>query len=236
LGLISFWLRLSLEETKEFAKIKNQVSRRPFAELMRKHPAPIIVGIGCLAATGGFNGLLFAMPALLPSTMGYTAAEAIQAQSVLLVTLSALLLVVAWIGDRIPRRYLLTIGGALAVLLSYSWFTAAADRTINILMLGAMAAVVAAFFNGAFSGIVGDLFPTRIRFSGIAVVLNVSFSLFSGVAPLAATVLVAMTRSPTGPAYYMILCAGLTLVASLFVYRYDGHIRRGLVGQEAVAA
>lgn len=236
LGLISFWLRLSLEETKEFAKIKSQASRQPFMELLRNHPAPIIVGIGCLAATGGFNGLLFAMPALLPSTMGYSAAEAVQSQSVLLIVLSALLLVAAWAGDRIPRRYLLGTGALLAVLLSYSWFTAAADRTINILLLGGLAAVVAAFFNGAFSGIVGDLFPTRIRFSGIAVVLNVSFSLFSGVAPLAATILVATTHSPTGPAYYMIFCAALTLLASLFVHRYDGHIRRGIVERELVDA
>jgi MFS family permease len=236
LGLISFWLRLSLEETQEFAKIKTHASRRPFAELIRNHPAPIIVGIGCLAATGGFNGLLFAMPALLPSTMGYSAIEAVEAQSVLLIVLSALMLVVAWVGDRIPRRYLLGVGALLALLLSYSWFDAAAERTTNILLLGALAAVVAAFFNGSFSGIVGDLFPTRIRFSGIALVLNVSFSLFSGVAPLVATALVALTHSPTGAAYYMMLCAALALVASFFVHRYDGHIASALKEQDHVSA
>jgi len=105
---------------------------------------------------------------------------------------------------------------------------AAADRTVNILLLGALAAVVASFFNGAFAGIVADLFPTRVRFSGIALTLNVSFSLFSGVAPLAATALVAWSGSPTGPAWFMMFCASLALIGSLFVHRYDGHIKRAM--------
>ena len=231
-GLLSFWLRLSLEETREFTQTAHIPAKRPFVELMRTHPARVIVGIGVLAATGGFNGLLFAMPALLPGIMHYTAREAIVAQNVLLAVLSCGLLFVAWAGDHIPRRYFLGFGALLAVLFAHGWFAAADARTIPLPLLGVGAALVASFFSGSFAAIAADLFPTRVRFSGIAVVLNVSFSLFSGVAPLVATALVKATGSAASAGWYMAGCASLTLIASLFVHRYDGMVKQMMAKEE----
>jgi MFS family permease len=234
-GLLSFWLRLSLEETREFSSAHHVPPKRPFAELMRTHPARVIVGIGALAATGGFNGLLFAMPALLPSIMGYTPVEAIVAQNILLGVLSCGLLIAAWAGDKIPRRYLLGFGALLAMLLAHSWFVAAETRSIPLPVLGALAALVASFYSGSFAAIAADLFPTRVRFSGIAVVLNVSFSLFSGIAPLVATSLVKLSGSPAAAGWYMAGCASLTFIASLFVHRYDGMLKQMVAEKEAHA-
>ena len=227
LGLVSFWLRLSLEETRGFKEIRHAAAKRPFVELVRTHPGPVLVGIACLAATGGFNGLLFAMPALLPAVMDYTAVQAIVAQNILLVVLSFGILAVAWMGDRVPRYWLLGAGAALAMTLSYAWFDAAANRTIPLNVLAVFAALVASLYGGVFAGIAADLFPTRLRFTGIAVVLNVSFSLFSGIAPLVATALVAHTGHAAGAGWYMAGCGALALVGALFVHRYDGQIARG---------
>jgi hypothetical protein len=71
-----------------------------------------------------------------------------------------------------------------------------------------------------------DLFPTRIRFSGVAVSFNLAFSIFSGIAPLVATALVKATGSPASPGWYMSGCALLTLIGCLFMHRYDGRILR----------
>ena len=86
LGVVSFVLRLSLEESQEFARIRAiaGASAVPFAELMRTYPVAVVVGVAILAVTAGFNGLLFAMPAFLPQTMGYAAVTAIGAQNVAL--------------------------------------------------------------------------------------------------------------------------------------------------------
>jgi MFS family permease len=170
--------------------------------------------------------LLFAMPALMPGIMGYTPKEAIVAQNVLLVVLSCGLLFIAWLGDKVPRRYLLGFGALLTVLFAHGWFVAADARSIPLPLLGVIAALAASFYSGSFAAIAADLFPTRIRFSGIAVVLNVSFSLFSGIAPLVATTLVKATGSPASAGWYMAGCAGLTLIASLFVHRYDGMLKQ----------
>lgn len=225
-GLISFWLRLSLEETREFREMKNVSSKLPFGELMKSHPAPIAVGVAALTATAGFNGLLFAMPALLPRVMGYTAGQASEAQYIGLIVLSFGMLVTAWLGDRMPRRYLLGVGGLLLVVLAMPFFNAAANRTMSLNTLFIMAGVVAALVNGTMAGVVADLFPTRIRFSGVAVSFNLAFSIFSGIAPLVAAELVKTMGSPTAPAYYMMVCGAITFIGALFLRRYDGCIEQ----------
>ncbi len=224
IGFVSFWLRLSLEETAEFKQLRGVAAKQPFLELIKSHPGNIAVGVAALTATAGFNGLLFAMPAFLPQVMGYSPGDAIKAQNVCLIVLSCGMLVTAWLGDRMPRRWLLGFGGLLLVLLSVGFFTALAEKSMNLFLLFALAGVVASFVNGPMAGVVADLFPTRIRFSGVAVSFNLAFSIFSGSAPLASAWLVKNFASPTGPAYYMCACAALTFIGSLFLHRYDGRI------------
>jgi MFS transporter, MHS family, proline/betaine transporter len=226
MGLVSFWLRLSLHETPEFQLLRKNAAKRPFMELLRSHPAQVVIGISAMIATAGFNGLLFAMPAFLPRAMGYSAVEAIQAQNICLVILSFGLLAAAWLGDRIPRRWILGTGGLALCGLSFPFFNAAASHSVGLFVLFAGAGLAASLVNGPMSGVAADLFPTRIRFSGVALSFNLAFSIFSGIAPLAATFLAKETGSPAGPAYYMGLCGLLTFLGSLFLHRYDGRILR----------
>jgi len=236
LGFISFWLRLSLEETSEFKRMRSVASKKPFLELLKSHPGNVAVGVAALTATAGFNGLLFAMPAFLPRVMGYTSVEAIEAQNVALIILSFGLLTVAWLGDRMPRRWLLGAGALLLVLLPVPFFTALANKSVNLMLLFAAAGVAASLVNGSMAGVVADLFPTRIRFSGVAVSFNLAFSIFSGSAPLAAAALVRALDSPAAPAYYMCGCAAITFLGSLFLHRYDGRILRDSATAPLVAA
>ena len=224
LGLVSFWLRLSLHETPEFQVLRSHAAKVPFAELLRSHPVQVLIGISAMVATAGFNGLLFAMPAYLTTAMGYTPKEAIEAQNVCLVILSFGLLSAAWLGDRIPRRWILGTGGLVLALLSIPFFTAAANHSVGLMLLFAGAGVAASLVNGPMCGVAADLYPTRIRFSGVAISFNLAFSIFSGIAPLAAALLLRSTGSPAGPAYYMCFCGLVTFVGSLFLHRYDGRI------------
>jgi MFS transporter, MHS family, proline/betaine transporter len=223
-GLLSFYLRLSLEETAEFKKMRHAVARRPFVELLRSSRGAVLVGIACMTATAGFNGLLFAMPALLPAHMHYTKASVGEAQNIGLLVLSFGLLTTAWLGDRIPRQWLLRVGAVLLGTLCIPFFSAAADHSVGLIPLFIGAGLAASFVNGPMCGIVGDLFPTRIRFSGIAVSFNLAFSIFSGTAPLLAATLIKVTASPVSAAYIMVTCATITFIGSLFVRHYDGHI------------
>ena len=234
LGFVSFYLRLSLTETAEFQRMRHtaEAARQPFVELMRSSPGPVLVGVAALTATAGFNGLLFAMPAFLPTYMHYTRLAAIQAQNIGLLVLSFGLLTTAWLGDRIPRRWILRLGSLALAALCVPFFNAAADHSVGLIPLFLGAGLAASFVNGPMCGVVGDLFPTRIRFSGVAVSFNLAFSIFSGTAPLFAALLVKATGNPASAAYIMLGCAAITFIGTLFLKRYDGRI----LGEHAASA
>ena len=84
--------------------------------------------------------------------------------------------------------------------------------------------LVAGLTNGAFAVLLTDLFPTRIRFTGVALVFNIGFTLFSGMAPLVATSLIRETGYDWAPAIFMGACSAIALVGSFFHKRYGGNV------------
>jgi hypothetical protein len=57
-------------------------------------------------------------------------------------------------------------------------------------------------------------------------VFNVSFTIFSGTAPLVATSLIQSTGSLTSPWYLMVFSAALALTGSLWVDKYGGNVMK----------
>jgi MHS family proline/betaine transporter-like MFS transporter len=87
-----------------------------------------------------------------------------------------------------------------------------------------LAGACASLVNGTFAAVLTDLFPTRVRFSGVALGFNVAFTLFSGTTPLVATSLIRSTGYVTAPAFVMIACGLLTLAGSLGLSRDGGYV------------
>ena len=73
-----------------------------------------------------------------------------------------------------------------------------------------LAAVVGALVNGTFAFITADLFPTRVRYTGVAAVQNISQTVFGGTAPLVATTLI-RTMGLAAPAWVVVGCAVLKI-------------------------
>jgi MFS family permease len=226
-GVLSFVLRRSLEESPEFERMKSLASRQPFRELLRTHRAHVLVGCALLAGTACFNGLFFShLPAYLSQVLQYDPRQAVFSQTVGVLAAALGILLTGWLGDRIPPRYLLRTGVALLLVFSYPFYLALASRSVNLTLLLALAGLAAGLTNGSFAVLLTDLFPTRIRFTGVALVFNISFTIFSGTAPLLATTLIRDTGLPASPALLMVVGAALALLGSLWIERYGGHVLR----------
>ena len=230
-GLLSFALRRSLEESPEFARMKQLASRQPFRDLLRTHLRPVALGIGVLAATAGFNGLFFAhMAAYAAAVLGYNPRQAIVSQTIGVVVHALAILGVGRLGDRIAPRLLLRAGALALMVLAFPFYAALAAHSIDPTLLMVVAGVCAGLVNGTFAVLLTDLFPTRVRFSGVALVFNVAFTIFSGTAPLVATSLIRSTGLATAPAFVMIACGLLTLVASAGLRRRDSYVLVAITG------
>lgn len=224
-GVLSFVLRRSLEESPEFERMRSLASRQPFGDLLRTHKTQVLVGCALLAGTACFNGLFFShMPAYLSGVLQYDPRQAVFAQTVGVLASAAGILLTGWIGDRIPPRYLLRTGVTLLLVFSYPFYLALESRSMNLTLLLVLAGLAAGFTNGSFAVLLTDLFPTRIRFTGVALVFNIGFTIFSGTAPLVATTLIRDTSQVASPAFLMMFAAVLALLGSLWVDRYGGHV------------
>jgi len=224
-GILSFVLRRSLEESPEFARMRSLASRRPFGELLRTHGTAVFVGCAMLAGTACFNGLFFShLPAYLAGVLHYDARQAVFSQTVGVMASAFGILATGWLGDRIAPRHLLRIGVTLLLVLSYPFYAALEARTVNLTWLLTFAGLAAGLTNGSFACLLTDLFPTRIRFTGVALVFNISFTIFSGTAPLVATTLIRDMGTVRAPALLMIGCSLLALTGSIWVERYGGHV------------
>jgi MHS family proline/betaine transporter-like MFS transporter len=224
-GLLSFTLRRSLEESPEFERMKALASKRPFSEVLKSHRRAVGLGVGILAATAGFNGLFFAhMAAYASSVLGYSPREAVVFQTIGVVVHALGILAVGRLAVRIHPRVLLRAGSLALVVLAFPFYSALAARSLSPTLLMVLAGLCASLVNGTFAALLTDLFPTRIRFSGVALGFNVAFTVFSGTAPLVATTLIRSTGLVTAPAFVMVACGLLTLAASVGLSREGGYV------------
>jgi MFS family permease len=218
LGLIGYPLRRTLAETPAFVALRARVARLPLLEAIRAYPSQMLIGVATTAATAAFNSVLFVLlPGYLARTLHYPQPAVALAQTVGVVAYAAGLLGVAWLGDRVDRRRLLTLGAALLLGGCYPWFVAAAEQSVPLVALTALAGLAAAWCSGVFAVLLADLFPARVRYSGVALPYNISFTVFGGLFPLLATAAIAATGMPTAPALLLGACAAVTLVGSLFL-------------------
>jgi MHS family proline/betaine transporter-like MFS transporter len=230
-GLLSFVLRRSLEESPEFARMKQLAARHPFREVLRIHLAPATVGVSVLAATAGFNGLYFAhMAAYMSGVLRYDARQAVVSQTVGVIVHALGILAVGRLADRVHPRMLLRAGSLALGALAFPFYAALASRSMNPTVLLSLAGACASFVNGTFAVLLTDLFPTRVRFSGVALGFNVAFTVFSGTAPLVATSLVRGTGLDTAPAFIMVACGLLTAAGSLGLSHAGGHVLKAQPG------
>jgi MFS family permease len=224
-GVLTFALRRSLEESPEFARMKALALRQPFRELLRTHTQAVLVGSALLAATACFTGLYFShLPAYLAAVLRYDARQAVLAQTIGVVLHALSILVVGWLGDRVSPLKLLRVGALLILALAFPFYHALETRALPLTAVLAAGGVCGGLINGSFAVLLTDLFPTQIRFSGVALSFNIAFTIFSGMAPLIATTLIRETGMPAAPAFMAMACAVLALGASTRVPRLSGHV------------
>lgn len=224
-GIVSFILRRAMEESPEFVRMKSVAVRQPLSEVLRSHRMAVLVGIGLLAASAGFNGLFFShMPGYLTRVLGYDARQAVIAATIGVVVHASMIGLVGWVAQRVSPRALMRVGAAGLVLSAYPFYTALAGAHGSPTMLLVGIGVIAGLVNGTFACLLTDLFPTRVRFSGVALAFNVAFTVFSGTAPLVATSVIRETGTSAAPALVLVCCGLLTFAATFGLPQLGGHV------------
>jgi MHS family proline/betaine transporter-like MFS transporter len=220
-GLMGLYVRNRLEDTAAFRRIeaRGEVASLPVVELFRRHLIPMLQGVGVTAANfAGYYMVFVYLSIYLQTTGTLTRAQATWSTTATLIVAALSLSLFGWLSDLVGRKWV--IGGSalgfLLLTLPIFRIMQGTDLTLIIaaqIVLGLLEAAVL----GAIWGALTELFPTRVRYSGVGLSFNIAGVLVGGSAPYIATWLIQRTGDNSAPAYFLMAVSAITLLTLLTV-------------------
>ncbi|WP_447002114.1 MFS transporter [Saccharothrix isguenensis] len=191
--LVGLWIRRGTVETHaDVERIsRGEVSRPGFFEFLREHPrqSAMIVGM-TIGPTIAFYAWAVYLPTYADITQGYDPARALTVSTIALVVFTVIQPIAGVLSDRIGRKPLL-VGSAvgftvlpvpLLTMLDTSFWSLMIVMVVGMVFLTGYTAVCAAAMS--------EMFPPRVRTTGIGFPYSLTVAAFGGSAPFVATLMV----------------------------------------------
>ncbi|MEJ2885702.1 MFS transporter [Actinomycetospora aeridis] len=229
---VGFVVRSRLQDAPEFEAVKRnrETSTVPVAELVRRHPKVLVLAsLASIAPPAiGYTVIVYML------SYGTTVLDYDRTTLLTLIMLSTVVWVATIVGaavlsDRIGSRPVYVVGALTAVIWPLPMFALVNTGSPALAGLAfAVAAVVQGIMAGAQGGLFSEIFPVRVRYSGISIAYQVGGMVGGAVTPIVATALFGATGSSTPIALYV---AGLSVLTLLAVFG----LREGSGRTEAVS-
>ena len=220
IGPIGYYLRLRLDEAPAFLaeRARQPPGHSPLVELAASFKWRVLLGFGLVIGGSAALYVLFVfMPTYAIRVLGLDLSAAFIAPVVAGLTVGVFCPILGLVSDFVGRKGLiaLSMGGLLvAPYPCFLWLQQ--GRSVTRLVLVEFAfGVIFSFSGGPFNAALGEIFPLRLRASGLGVAYNFAVALFGGLAPLIVAWLIMRTGDPLAPTYYVAACALAGLTAAL---------------------
>jgi MFS transporter, MHS family, shikimate and dehydroshikimate transport protein len=217
---IGLFIRLKISETPAFSRMlaEEKPSTVPAVEALRDHGANVLYGIGAkIAESGLFN--IYAVFAISYCVTRLGLPKQTILNGVLLgCALECITLpIFGVLSDRFGRKPIYVAGMIFQALLAYPFFVLFNTGSTGLIWLAI--ALGLAIGHGSVYGAQGaffsELFPARIRYSGLSLVQQLGPILGGGLSPLIATALFSEYGTPWTVAIYMVALAILSAVCAI---------------------
>jgi MHS family proline/betaine transporter-like MFS transporter len=213
LGLAGVYVRRRVADTPFFVQADAPRSSTPVRDVWAEWRPALRAGFA-LAAAGSlaFNTWFVFLPNHLVATTDRTLGAALLTSVAGLVVAAGAAVCFGRWSDRHGRRpVVLGSVAALAVAAVPMWLLASSG---SLVALAAAQSVIGAVVGGVLSvAMLAELFPTRLRATGLALTAGLGTAILGGTAPLVDQVLVTVTGYDVLPAVYAAVVAVLALLA-----------------------
>ena len=197
LGLIGLYLRLRLEETPAFQMMEQAEERsladestgKKLRETLVDNWRPLVL---CIVLVATYNiahyGLLSYMPTYLTNTLGYDESHGLVLMIIVMIVMMMGISYVGKFSDRVGRKPLLLSGFIGFFVLSLpAYLLIGVGNYVTVFLGLAILGGLLLLFVGVFPSVLPALFPTGIRYGGLAIGYNLAVSIFGGTTPLVLT-------------------------------------------------
>jgi MHS family proline/betaine transporter-like MFS transporter len=233
LGLAGLYLRSRIEDTPVFREVegirgKERGHLRELRDLLRHFRRPLLVlGLLVIALNVVNYTLLSYMPTYLKLRLELSSQQALYVPIIGMLFMMPFLPAAGALSDRIGRKPLwwASLLGlfVMAVPAYHLMASGIAGAVIGFAMLGLLYAPQLATISSTFPA----MFPTHVRFAGVAIAYNVSTSLFGGTAPVFNSWAIGASGDVLIPAYCMMASCLVGMIALPFLTETAGMSLRG---------
>jgi len=217
LGLIATYLRKHFTESPLFLNIKNQnrLEKIPLFYVFKDHKRSILLGtsLALVIAVSTATFHLF-FPTYLTNFAGYKTQQLTLIGAFGSGILGVFSVLFAFISMRIGKKTLY-MAGAFSIFLICCFaviYNYGTQNITQIYIFEFMISLAIAMINGVFMIVLANLYPTRVRYTGISVSYNIAYLLGAGLTPVLNTYLIKATGFLQTPFVYTAIFAALTLI------------------------
>ena len=211
-GPVGFYIRRHLDETPEFVAEQKKTTVDPQASFKAQW-ANLLLAVGVVAqSTVSVYVLQLYMPTYAVKQLHLPAAQSfgvVVLNGGLQFLLSPLF---GALSDRIGRIRIMLTTSVLMILLIYPMFALLRTHpTIGALLaLQAVSGIFKAAYSGPMPALMSEIFPTRVRSTGLSLGYSLGVTLFGGFAPFIVTWLIHTTGDTLAPSYYVLTAAAVS--------------------------
>ncbi|AUT68303.1 MULTISPECIES: MFS transporter [Paraburkholderia] len=231
LVVVGLYIRLRTEESPIFASIRETkaVESRPVVEVVKQFGPTIVKGVGAKL----IEACTFAMYTMIVLAYGraHGISESLLLQTIIVAVVLELLAIplVGALSDRIGRRTTFITGAVLQVLLVVPLFHAV-DSGNRLAIQAAMILAISVGHSLCYApqaSLFPELFPARVRCSGIALIWQIGSLIGSGVLGLVAVKLIQATHGNSIGLVIYVALLGIVSAVCIFLLPETAPARRG---------
>jgi MFS family permease len=218
---VGLYIRLGILETPKFSVLvtERKTANRPVIEVLRDHPREILLSV-LLRITPQTSSYIFMVFVFSYGTTILGISRDFLVTAVLVgATLACFAIpVFGFASDGIGRKRMYLIGIVATAIFAFVYFAMLDTRSLLLVFLAIAASLTAgAAMWGPEAALLGEMFQGRLRYSGASIGYHFVSLFAGGPAPLIATALLARYRTGMAVAAYLLVCAVVSFVATLFV-------------------
>jgi MFS family permease len=189
--LVNVRLRASRYGRAWLALREDELAAAPVRDVVVRTPVQLLVGAGSTLL--GVGGFYLATTFVISYGTGLGVSRSVMLTATLVA--AAVEIVVLIVGGRLAERFgagpVTLVGGLISAAFAFPMFWLIDTTNTALVILGVTAGVACLSIPYAVSGaLLTDLFPAKLRYSGVALSANIA-SVISGFVPLIATALLA---------------------------------------------
>ncbi|WP_419419386.1 MFS transporter [Legionella sp. D16C41] len=218
MGLFSYKLRLKLKESAQFQAIESHLEKFPVLTVIKEQGRNTLSGMLITALCAAIITALFLfIPSYFTQILNLPATSYIWERTGAVALGSFLAIPFGFLSDKLNLKKMILILCCLVILLAYPIFVIYAYFPKYYLIALGLSSLLMGMSAGIIPSFLSTLFPTSIRFSGIAVSYNLGFALFGGFTPFISFSLIYYTGINTASAFYLLIVAVLTGLSLILV-------------------